>query len=80
MPVGARNERWVTESFEIKLRNQKDTPVTVIVKENMYRWSQWEITNASHKWEKQDSRTIHMPIDLKPGEEKTITYTVKYTW
>lgn len=73
-------QRWVTESFEIKLRNQKETPVTVIVKENMYRWSQWEITNASHKWEKQDSRTIHMPIDLKPGEEKTITYTVKYTW
>jgi hypothetical protein len=73
-------EEWITESFEIKLRNQKEQPATVIVKENLFRWATWEITNSSHKWEKNDSRTIHMPIDLKAGEEKTITYIVKYTW
>ncbi len=71
---------WITESFEIKLRNHKTTPATVIVKENLYRWSTWQITTSSAKWEKQDSRTIHIPVDLKPDEEKTITYTVKYTW
>lgn len=71
---------WITESFEIKLRNQKDAPATVIVKENLFRWATWQITTSSHKWEKQDARTIHLPIDLKAGEEKTVTYTVKYTW
>lgn len=74
------NGHWITESFEIKLRNHKETPATVIVKENLFRWANWQISNASHKWEKQDSRTIHMPVELKAGEEKTLTYTVKYTW
>lgn len=74
------DQHWITESFEIKLRNHKTTPATVIVKENLFRWANWQITTSSHKWEKQDSRTIHMPIDLKAGEEKTVTYSVKYTW
>jgi hypothetical protein len=74
-------QKWITESFEIKVRNRKDKEtVTIIAKETLYRGSQWEITNSSHKWEKQDSRTLHIPVDLKPGEEKTITYTVKYSW
>jgi hypothetical protein len=72
--------RTVTESVEVKLRNHKKEPVHVIVKETLYRWSQWEITAASDKFEKRDSRTIHVPVDLKPDEEKTVTYTVKYTW
>jgi hypothetical protein len=70
----------VTESFEIKVRNHKKESVQVIVKENLYRWSQWEITAASEKFDKHNSRTIHIPIQVKPDEEKTITYTVKYTW
>ncbi len=71
----------ITESFEIKVRNRKEAEaVTIVVKENLYRWSQWEITDSNEKWEKQDSRTIHFAIDVKPGEEKTVTYTVKYTW
>jgi hypothetical protein len=72
--------RTITERFEIKLRNHKKEPVQVIVKENLYRWSQWEITAASDKFDKRDSRTIHIPVQLKPDEEKTLTYTVKYAW
>lgn len=72
--------RFIIESFEIKLRNRKDVPATIIVKENLFRWLNWEITKSSDKWEKQDSRTIHIPVTLKPGEEKVVTYTVKYTW
>jgi len=70
----------LTESFEIKLRNHKKEPVNVLVKENLYRWSQWEITASSDKFDKHDSRTIHIPVQVKPDEEKTVTYTVKYTW
>lgn len=70
----------MTESFEIKLRNHKKEPVTVIIKENLFRWFNWEITQASDKWEKQDVRTIHIPVEVKPDEEKFVTYTVKYTW
>jgi hypothetical protein len=72
--------RVATESFEVKLRNHKTAPVSVIVKENLYRWNTWQITAASDKYTKHDSRTIHIPVDLPAGGEKTITYTVKYTW
>jgi hypothetical protein len=72
--------RTATESFEIKLRNHKAQPVTVLVKENLFRWSAWQITDASDKYTKHDSRTIHMPVDVPAGGEKTVTYTVKYTW
>ena len=33
----------------------------MIVKENLYRWTNWKITQANQPWEKQDSRTIHFP-------------------
>jgi hypothetical protein len=72
--------RTIAESFEITLRNHKPEPVNVIVKENLYRWSDWEITQSSDKWEKQDYRTIHIPITVAPHGTKTVTYTVKYTW
>lgn len=74
------NGHVVTESFEIKLRNHKKEAVHVIVKENLYRWTNWEITASSDKWEKQDFRTIHIPVDVPVDGEKTVTYTVKYTW
>jgi hypothetical protein len=74
------NGHVITESFEIKLRNHKAMPVHVIVKENLYRWSNWEITASSDPWQKQDYRTIHIPVDVPVNGEKTVTYTVKYTW
>jgi len=72
--------QWVTESFEIKLRNHKKEPVNVIVKEDLYRWTNWQITASSEKYEQQDSRTIHIPVTVPVDGEKTVTYTVKYTW
>lgn len=70
----------MTETIEITLRNHKDEPVDVIAKENLYRWTNWQITKSSHDFEKQDSRTIHFPVTIKKDGEVTITYTVKYTW
>ncbi len=69
-----------TESFEIKVRNHKSDAVHVIVRENLYRWANWEITAASDGWEKKDFRTIEFPVDVAKDGEKTITYTVRYTW
>ena len=71
---------WMEETIEIKLRNHKTEPVKVLAKENLYRWVNWEIKEKSHKFDKTDARTIEFPVELKPDEEQTITYTVKYTW
>ena len=71
---------WMEETIEIKLRNHKEEPVEVVVKENLYRWVNWRITDKSHTFEKIDARTVHFPVTVDKDGEVTITYTVEYTW
>lgn len=68
------------ETIEIKLRNHKDESVKVIVKENLYRWTNWKITETENRWEKVDSRTIHFPVIVPKDGEVTVRYKVTYTW
>jgi hypothetical protein len=68
------------ESFEIKLRNHKKEPVQVRVVEHLYRWSNWNISAKSDLYRKTDSRTIEFPVTIAPNTEKTVTYTVHYSW
>ena len=77
----ADNRRdWIEETIEIKVRNHKDEAVKVIVKESLYRWTNWKITENSHDFEKIDSRTIYFPVTIKKDGEVTISYTVHYSW
>jgi len=75
------SEKWIDETFEIKLRNRKKTDaVEIRVVEHLYRWSNWSITAKSDDFVKKDSQTIEFHIPVKPDEEKTVTYTVHYSW
>ena len=74
------DRNWMRESFEIKIRNHKKEPVTIKVKEILYRWANWKIEQPSHKFEKEDARTVYFPVQIVPDGEVTITYTVLYTW
>jgi hypothetical protein len=74
------SEKWLDESFEIKVRNHKEEPVEVRVVEHLYRWFTWEIRESSHTHKKTDSQTMEFRIKLEPDEEKTITYLVHYWW
>jgi hypothetical protein len=74
-------DKWMDESFEIKLRNRKkDQPVEIRVVEHLYRWSNWNITAKSDDFVKKDSQTIEFRVPVKPDEERTVTYTVHYSW
>ena len=74
-------DKWIDESFEIKLRNRKkDTPVEIRVVEHLYRWSNWEITKKSDDFTKKDSQTIEFRVPVKPDEERTVSYSVHYSW
>jgi hypothetical protein len=73
-------EKWIDETFEIKLRNHKTEPVEIRVVEHLYRWSSWDITAKSNAFVKTDAQTIEFRAQVKPDEEKTITYTVHYSW
>jgi hypothetical protein len=64
-------DKWMDESFEIKLRNRKkDAPVEIRVVEHLYRWSNWEITASSDDFVKKDSQTIEFRIPVKAGRGK----------
>ncbi len=68
------------ESFEIHVRNHKTEPIEVLVKEPLYRWSNWEITASSQPYDKYDSSTIHFHVKVDKDGERVVTYTVRYTW
>ena len=55
--------KWMEEEIEVKLRNHKKEAVDVIVKENLYRWTNWEIKSSSH--ELRERRRAHDPL---PGQ------------
>jgi len=75
------SEKWIDESFEIKLRDRKkETPVEIRVVEHLYRWSNWEITKQSDDFVKKDAQTIEFRIPVKPDEERTVSYSVHYSW
>jgi hypothetical protein len=72
--------RVMEEAFEIKVRNHKDQPVEVIVREKLYRWSQWSLVAESQAADKKDAQTIEFPVKVAPEGEATVTYRVRYTW
>ena len=74
-------DKWIDESIEIKLRNRKKTDaVEIRVVEHLYRWNNWSITAKSDVFAKKDSQSIEFRVPVKPDEEKTVTYTVHYSW
>ncbi len=74
------SDKWMTETFEIKLRNRKKEAVEIRVVEHLYRWNNWKITANSTDYKKTDAQTIEFRVPVQPDEEKTITYTVHYSW
>ncbi|HKQ46746.1 MAG TPA: DUF4139 domain-containing protein [Phycisphaerae bacterium] len=74
------NRKTMTDSYKITVRNHKKDAQKVIIRENLFRWTTWEITEKSQDFEKIDARTIHFEVTVPPDGEKTVTYTVRYTW
>jgi hypothetical protein len=74
------SDKWIDESFEIKLRNRKKESIEFRVVEHLYRWNNWEITAKSDDFKKTDAQTIEFRVPVKPDEERVVTYTVHYSW
>lgn len=72
-------ERTAEESYEIKVRNHRKTAAEVRIWEHPCRWRQWEITSQSQPFKKVNQQTFEFVVSIPPGEEKKITYTIRYT-
>lgn len=74
------DRKSMTETFEIKVRNHKDQPITVRAVEHLYRWTNWRVSEATQKWTKKDAQTIEFDVPVPKNGEGVINYTVKYSW
>jgi len=75
-----KSQDLMRESFEIEIRNRSEEQVTVQVVEHLYRWSNWEILEASQDYIKTDAQSIEFPVTVGPDKVAKVTYTVEYTW
>ncbi len=66
------------ETYEISIRNHKSEKVTVKVVEHFGNY--WEIVKANYNYEKKDANTIEVPLEIGKNGEKTLKYTVRYSW
>jgi hypothetical protein len=74
------SQRWMDESFEIRVRNHKKESANIRVVEHLYRCNNWKLAEQSTTSRKTDAQTIEFPITVKPDGETVVTYTVHYSW
>ncbi len=69
------------ESFEIALDNQTGADQTITVVEHLYRGDTFEITAANKEHAPGETpASIRFDVPVKAGTQRSITYTVRYTW
>ena len=66
--------KMLTESFKIEIRNHKEIEETLIIKENLFRWTHWAIINKSQDFEEIDARTIHFEVVVPTSGSQTVTH------
>jgi len=62
-------------AFEIKLRNHKETPITVDIVEPMT--ADWAILQSSHEYKKKDAQTAVFSVPVPVDGETVVTYRVR---
>ncbi|HEY9868682.1 MAG TPA: DUF4139 domain-containing protein [Candidatus Obscuribacterales bacterium] len=62
-------------SYEISLRNHKDSAVTIAAVEHSY--GQWKILESSHPYTKKDARTFEFSVKVPARGEVKITYDIE---
>ncbi|MGD1210593.1 MAG: DUF4139 domain-containing protein [Candidatus Acidiferrales bacterium] len=64
--------------YQITLRNHKDGPVTVEVREPV--GGDWEVVDSNYKWTKLDATTIGFEIPVDKDGASTLDYRVRVKW
>ncbi len=72
--------KTMVDAYQIVVRNHKDVAQKVLVRENLFRWTNWEIAVSTDPFAKIDARTIEFEVTVPPNGEKVVGYRVRYTW
>lgn len=70
----------LTETIEVTLSNAKDQDVVVRVHEALARWQDWEITEATQKWERMNAQAVAFDATVPAGKTISVRYSVRYRW
>jgi hypothetical protein len=68
----------VEAEFEIKIRNHKDEPVTVTVREPVP--GDWKVLTSTHTAVKRDAHTIEFSVPVAKDGESVLRYRVAVDW
>jgi hypothetical protein len=71
-------DRVFEMEFQITIRNHKDTPVNVEVREPI--GGDWEVLNSTFKWSKLDAFTIGFNVPVDKDGTATLDYRVRVRW
>ena len=71
-------DRVYEMEYQIAIRNHKDAPVTVEIREPV--GGDWEILNSNFKETKLDSGTIEFEIPVAKNDAATLDYRVRVHW
>jgi hypothetical protein len=66
------------ETYEITLKNHKDSDIVVTVIEHPQGWREWEIRSSSLEYKKIDNYKIEFDVPVKSNGEETLTYVIQY--
>lgn len=72
--------KQMNETVTLQVRNRRDAPSTVVIRENLYRWTNWNMTKQSQEFVKVNANTVEFTVTLGANETKDVTYTVQYSW
>jgi len=69
---------WVRESFEITLTNRSEEEKTIMVREPMWRWSNWKVEKNSMEFVKVNAHTVEFEVVVPADSKKVVSYTAHY--
>jgi hypothetical protein len=72
------SDREREQTVEVKLRNRKAQPVTIVVEETLH--GDVEIVRKSHDFTRKDANTIEFRIPVPAGQEVRVEYAARMRW
>ncbi len=64
------------ETYQVKIRNHKDTDVEVVVIEKFYGF--WKVKNTSHTINKKDANTAEFLVKVLKDQEAVLEFTIAF--
>jgi hypothetical protein len=72
--------RFMSETIEIELRNQKTVPQEVVVRERLYRWRNAKVVESTPPQRKISANELEWTLDIPAEGVGRVRYRVEYTW